>query len=290
MNGLVYHIASGQALFTGASLLMLSAFASLGSSALLRRVSSFAFLLGTATVVIASVALPYWLYAVAALLTAGWIISWRWEKWRRLAVAGMAIGWLVVMLIELPHHLLPRLTPAGSRSLTVIGDSITAGIGGDPKSPTWPQVLARQHRLQVQDISHVGDTAGKALLRAQAEPITAPVVLVEIGGNDLLGATSASQFAIDLEALLQFLAAPGRQVVMLELPSLPLYPQYGRIQRTLARKYRVLLAPKSVLLAVLAGGDATLDSLHLTAKGHVRMADSIWRLLEPAYDLDGSSA
>jgi acyl-CoA thioesterase-1 len=92
--------------------------------------------------------------------------------------------------------------------------------------------------------------------------------VVEIGGNDLLGGTPPPKFSQDLDALLAQLCKPGRQVVMFELPLPPLSHEYGRIQRSVARKHRVKLVPKWVLLSILAPKDATLDSIHLSETGH----------------------
>ena len=70
---------------------------------------------------------------------------------------------------------------------------------------------------------------------------------------------------------------------MFELPLPPLSNEYGRIQRRLARRYQVRLIPKRIFISVLAGGGATLDSIHLSDDGHQRMAAEVWKVLAPAY-------
>lgn len=177
------------------------------------------------------------------------------------------------------------MIPASSRSITVIGDSVTAGIDGDESSERWPSLLARQHELEVHDISHIGETAASALKRIQGKNIDAPVVLLEIGGNDILGSTTSSQFANDLDALLAVVSDPTRQVIMFELPLPPFYHEYGRIQRSLAHKYHVALVPKRVFLSILAGNESTLDSIHLSQAGHLQMADTVWNLVESAFPM-----
>lgn len=135
-------------------------------------------------------------------------------------IPAMAAVWTLQGLIEVPYLLAPTLGPLSRPELCVIGDSVTAGDPSDHWE-TWPTLLGRQHNLQVQDLSHVGDTAGAALRRLEATSITAPLVLVEIGGNDLLGTTTSSQFGHDLDRLLGQLSAPGRQIIMFELPLPP---------------------------------------------------------------------
>lgn len=107
---------------------------------------------------------------------------------------------------------------------------------------------------------------------------------MEIGGNDVLGTTTTSQFATDLEALLSNIATSDRQVIMFELPLPPFYHEYGRIQRTIAARHHVILIPKRVFLSVIAGNDSTLDSIHLSEAGHESMAATVWRSVGSAFE------
>src|SRR5204862_228818 len=115
-----------------------------------------AFLVGVIAIVVSSTAIPYWYYGVAAAVTLVWIASRFRKEWRRWAAYAVAATWLIAGLIELPWHFMPALHAAPTRTLTIIGDSVTAGIDGDETSETWPGILAREHALRVQDISHVG--------------------------------------------------------------------------------------------------------------------------------------
>jgi acyl-CoA thioesterase-1 len=192
--------------------------------------------------------------------------------------------WIIAACAEAPYHFTRPLRPVSQRSITVIGDSISAGMGAEDKAETWPRILARIRQLELHDISHPGETAASALKRVRQHPIRSPVVVLEIGGNDLLGATSAARFADDLDALLTHLSAPDRQIVMFELPLPPFYHEYGRVQRTAAAKHKVVLVPKRVLLSILADEGATLDTIHLTQPGHQVMADRVWQLVQDAYE------
>lgn len=60
MNGLVYHIVSGQAFFSGIALLVLAAFASTRPQPIFRRITVLSFLIGVIAVVVSSTAIPYW--------------------------------------------------------------------------------------------------------------------------------------------------------------------------------------------------------------------------------------
>ena len=67
----------------------------------------------------------------------------------------------------------------------------------------------------------MGETAASALKRAKPHTITSSIVIVEIGGNDVLGGTTPEEFTADLSNLLVHLSTPHRQVVMFELVRVP---------------------------------------------------------------------
>lgn len=284
MNWLVYHIVSGHAFFTGVCLLVVAPFLSNQSRPIFRRVMVISLLVGAIAVSVSSTAIPYWYYGIAAAITLLWIASRYRKQWSRWAAYAFAGAWLVAALMELPYHVTPSLRPTSTRAITIIGDSVTAGVGGEDAAERWPSILSREHELHVQDISHMGETAASALKRVKSHPIESSVVLVEIGGNDLLGQTTSSQFGQDLDALLTHLAVKNAQVMMFELPLPPFYHEYGRVQRAVSAKHHVKLVPKRVFLSVIAGSDSTLDSIHLSASGHKRMANCVWRLVRSAFD------
>jgi acyl-CoA thioesterase I len=283
MNCFLYHIASGQSFFTGVAFVILGAVASTRSKPIAKRIAALALPIGAVAIVVSSAAIPYWYYAIAIGATATWAIAAWLEKWRRWTLFALIAAWGVAAAIEASYSLVPTLKPAPSRAITVIGDSLTTGLGNYDKSECWPEILAREHDLEVQDIAQAGETTASALKRAKDRGIHASLVVLEIGGNDLLGSTTSAQFERDLDALLAHVCTPERQVLMFELPLPPFNHEFGRIQRSLARKYNVSLVPKRVLLSVLAPSDSTVDTIHLTQAGQRRMAESVWRLLSPAF-------
>ncbi len=283
MNWLVYHVASGQAFFIGTAMVILAVAASARASPVTKRVVFPALVLGAVEIAISSTPIPGWYYTFAVAVTLSWIVLHFVGKYRRAAAGAAVAVWLIAVALELPYHAVPTLKPAPERSLTVIGDSLTAGIGDDDTSERWPTLLAREHHLEVQDLSHMGDTIARALERLGKRPITSPVVLLEIGGNDLLGSTPPTRFARDMDALLAQVTAGRRQVIMFELPLPPFYHRYGRIQRRLARKHHVALLPKRMLLSVLSTRGATLDTIHLSQAGHRQMAQCVWRAVCGAF-------
>lgn len=283
MNWFVYHIASGHVFFTGVALVIVAALASTSTKPIANRVAVPAFLIGAVAIAISSTAIPYWYYAFAVVVTVVWALSRYLRKLRRWAPYAVIAAWVIAAVLEIPYHVTPTISPVSSRSITVIGDSVTAGVGGNDKSEKWPALLADRHDLTVQDISHMGATAASALKRVKQHEIASFIVILEIGGNDLLVSTPSAEFSRDLDALLRHVSAPGRQVIMFELPLPPFQHEYGRIQRSLAHKHNVSLVPKRIFLSVLATNDATLDTIHLSQAGHEQMAVFVWEVVRSAF-------
>jgi acyl-CoA thioesterase-1 len=291
LNPIVFHIVSGDAFFSGAAMLLAVVCYrwfyrnETAGSAKVRLPLLIMFLAGMSGVVFSSTPMPLWL----AVLLTGVTLAWcgtqcygasRCFRAHRAVTLLMVVTWSLAVAMEIPWRLLPVTATAPVNALTVIGDSVSAGME-EGEAETWPSLLSQQHRVKVQDLSHVGETAGSALKRVRLQEIHHDWIIVEIGGNDILGATSASEFEIDLEALLSELRRENRQVVMFELPLIPLYHRYGMIQRRLATRYQVALIPKRYFLSILADSDSTLDSIHLSQSGHQKMSDLAWQLSRP---------
>jgi acyl-CoA thioesterase-1 len=275
MNGLVYHFASGQAYFSGLGLVLAAVAVGSIRKRVAQRLAVLLLLLGALMIAASSVPMSWWGLALAAATAIAWAVTLTREPAARWPSAALGVAVVALAALELPYHLPPRGLPLHAKKLTVIADSLTAGMGAADTAERWPAILARETGIEVQDLSHVGETAGSAAKRVAREGVAGDLVLIEIGGNDVLGTTSAPQFATDLEALLRAVCSPGRQVVMLELPLPPFSQAFGAAQRRLARQYGVVLVPKRVLLSIIAPRENTVDTIHLTQLGQRRMADAM---------------
>ncbi len=263
MNPVAMHPASGMSLFTGGVLVgLVVALAPWCRGAWGARLRSagagpgFVLMLGAAT------PHPAWLDILLVALFVAWFLAEEWPRVRRIIGLlppriALAAVVLATILLEVPHGLPPSLPAGPPQPLYVVGDSISAGIGA--AHAPWPDRMAAKYRLPVSNLAQAGATTADAI--SQVVRVTAPdaLVLVEIGGNDLLNGLPTSDFAHDLEALLAKLRRPGRTIVMLELPLLPFYSGYGKAQRALAGAYRVHLVPKRYFANVLGAPGATDD-------------------------------
>ena len=106
-------------------------------------------------------------------------------------ICGIAMRWRLGTGSALPTD----------RPVFVIGDSLSAGLGASPAG-TWPHLLAERRSLRLTNLSRAGATLSSSLRDARSLPSEPAVVIVELGGNDVLGGSSPEQFASDLETLL----------------------------------------------------------------------------------------
>ncbi len=267
MNWLSYFFGSGLAFFAGAGLIVAGVAAAVRARRTwAAKLSVRAAFVGLCIAVISGTPLPLWFYVPAVALGLGWQVAersaWTWfQRWRVPLRVGTVAAWLIGVGMELPYQFPPTLTDMQRPGLAVIGDSLSAGMGEHDRD-TWPRVLARARSAAVEDRSFPGATTAAGLREVRAKPITGDLVLVEIGGNDMLGSTPAAKFERDLDELLAAVCRPGRVVLMFELPLPPSYNAYGRAQRRVAWKHGVQLIPKRCLIAHRQGQHARLDPPH----------------------------
>ena len=167
----------------------------------------------------------------------------------------------------------PRSAPPSRAAVLALGDSLTAGHGGDGTS--WPQALEKIADLEVVNAGIDGDTSDGALKRLPALLKTRKfdLLIVGVGGNDFLRKRPEAETERDVEAIVQTARSEGiEHVVLLAEPHFTTgallghysdHPMYGRIaQKTgaalFANGYSKRLSDKSL----------RSDAVHLNAKGY----------------------
>jgi lysophospholipase L1-like esterase len=282
MPWFIWQIASGRAFFAGIALLVLAV--SLRPTLRRRKVPVIATLsaiLAAGLIAISATALPGAVYIVWSAAMLYWLMvdERRMGRWPAGAArAALICVTLSVLAVELPRQLRPSISGGPWRRLYVIGDSISAGLGSS-SIQTWPRILRSQHSIEVVDLSRAGACISDARRRSANVEINDGVVLLEIGGNDLIGSADPKRFEADLDALCSSLDRSDRRLVMLELPLPPFGNGYGRAQRRVADHHHMTLIPRRYFAGVLAAPGATIDGIHLTADGQRHMAAMIWDLL-----------
>lgn len=277
-------LASGITFIPGALLIGLGGL--LGCGERPTRFAGLLLLLGLILLIVSATPMPPWLSALGGILLFAWGLS-AWP-FRRKGVRGLAQTLRIAIptiaalsiILELPFLMDSNIDGHAEPRLFVIGDSLSAGLGDG--SETWPQLLGKEHVLEVKNLAAAGATTHEARRQAEILPQSGGIVVVLIGGNDLLGGRSAAEFERDLEYILSKARDADRDVLMFELPLPPLWEGFGRVQRRLAAKYSVTLVPKRRLAMLLASEGATADGLHLSPAGHATLANLVWKQVRAA--------
>lgn len=175
--------------------------------------------------------------------------------------------------------------PPGSRVLA-LGDSLTAGNGVAPEE-AWPDLLAKRTGWVVINGGVSGDTSGGALLRLPAllEEHHPVIVLVTLGGNDMLRHIAQKETIVNLGKILAMIKAHGAKPVLLATPK---PSAMGAVFQTLSAAdfYRGVAEEQQVPLIedaiaeVLSDPQMKGDPLHPNAAGHAQLSQKIFDALK----------
>jgi len=284
MTPLAYHLAGGNVFFLGAILIAAGcAFSFFFRGGFLSVISRLAALLGIVAVIFSPTPLPGWLSFIWLLLVAVWLLVQNLKatsetKFTTICRSLALLLSLTVILSELPSHMKPSLPGGPYDKVVLLADSISSGLNPDEK--TWPKIIREEYGVTLLDFSRAGATVRDAIRMADSIPKGDCLVILEIGGNDLLSRRHADDFRKDLDELLKKVCLSGRAVLMFELPLPPLFTEYGKVQRELSKGYAVCLIPKRHFAKLLSGEGNTVDNLHLSAQGHRQMADVVWEIIK----------
>jgi acyl-CoA thioesterase-1 len=189
-----------------------------------------------------------------------------------------------------------RALAARGQVVTILGDSITAGLGLPGRDALPNQLHLALEKLGVPNVVRgagiSGDTTagGLARLNFSVQPDTA-VVVVALGGNDLLQGLDPKATRANLAKIIQGLKARHKGVVLAGINApLEIGRSYARdfnaVFPSLAKEHRVALYPD--LLAGVARNPALIqgDGLHPNARGvqiiAARLAPVVARALKQA--------
>lgn len=275
MNPILLSFADGTSFFIGLAITFIANFFILHyPTGPIRIALSLLVLTGIAVVVISATPLPAWAYAlwlaaITVALVSSHIVGIPLSYRRALAIL-VAVITIVFGFSEWRFQRVPHITVPGGTTVYVIGDSISAGIGNEQKC--WPTVFSEMTSLPVVNLAKPGATVQTAITQANSIKETNATVILEIGGNDIIGGTDAGVFQNQLLMLVSSLRLHQHRVLMLELPLFPFQNAIGVAQRSVAAKYDVLLLPKRCFATVLGMRNGTLDGLHLSQSGHNALA------------------
>lgn len=176
---------------------------------------------------------------------------------------------------------IPAQPVARGAVVLALGDSLTHGTGAPPES-AYPAVLEGLTGWRLVNAGVPGDTSSQALARL---PVLlqehAPVlVLVSIGGNDLLRRLPEMDTRANVQRICEVARSAGAQVMLIAVPrptiaaaftgSLTDHTMYGEIAEALQ-----LPLQRQGWAEVLADESLRSDQIHANALGYARFAQSV---------------
>ncbi|HEX6178666.1 MAG TPA: SGNH/GDSL hydrolase family protein [Thermoanaerobaculia bacterium] len=263
-SALLYHVYSGHIFFTAIALFVIGVL--LGKRGRIMAAVAIPLALLSGTPMPLFFAIPLAVLALATLWARGDLGGW--------IIRGAAIvAALSAAALEYPYHRALQQVPVAPRMM-VVGDSLSSGGFGE--TVVWPQLMGIRG---VANVSRPSDTTKTALdsMTNLPPPASRDVVMIAIGGNDMVEKLSVEDFERALDAIVR--SSRPRTPIMLELPVLPGRWAYAAAQRRVAKRQKIVLVPKRVLALVLAGEGNTSDGLHLTSQGHTMLAAALKREL-----------
>jgi acyl-CoA thioesterase-1 len=174
-----------------------------------------------------------------------------------------------------------------------LGTSLTAGLGLDPEQ-AYPALIQRKIdsaglTFEAVNAGVSGETSAGARRRIDwllRQPVS--VLVIETGANDGLRGLEVDSLRANIQAIIadarRLSPPPAIIVVGMRAPpnmGLGYARRFREVYREVAEKNDVALVP--FLLDGVAGVSSLnqSDMIHPTAEGQRRMAETVWKVLEP---------
>lgn len=197
---------------------------------------------------------------------------------KRLAFAPLLIAALMGCGERVPR--VPAVAP--NEVIVAFGDSLTYGTGAT-ESESYPAVLAQLIGRKVVRSGVPGEVTAQGLARLPQviEEHRPALIIVCLGGNDMLRRVDDQQIRSNLRQIITTVRGRGISVVLVGVPRPALLTSAAAFYGELAKEYGIPYEGK-VLNDIMHQLDLKADTIHPNAKGYRRMAEAIAELLKKA--------
>ena len=195
----------------------------------------------------------------------------------------IAFALLFVFALASCGEKVPRLAPLGQNDVVVaFGDSLTYGTGAK-EDESYPAVLAQLIDRKVVRAGVPGETTSGGLARLEGviQEHRPALMIVSLGGNDMLRKVDDAEIKGNLRKIIQTLREQGVAVVLFGVPRPALLTSAPGFYEELAKELDIPYEGK-IVTDVLYHPDQKSDTIHPNAKGYRRMAEAFAALLKKA--------
>jgi len=176
-----------------------------------------------------------------------------------------------------------RVSKLGAGDVIVaFGDSLTFGTGAQ-ESESYPVVLGQMVGRNVVRAGVPGEVTAQGLARLSAviDEHNPRLVIVCLGGNDMLRQVGDAEIRGNLRAIIKSLKDRKIGVVLVGVPRPALITSAPGCYAELARELEVPYEGK-IVTSVLSSAELKSDPIHPNAKGYRKIAEAIAQLLRSA--------
>ncbi len=168
--------------------------------------------------------------------------------------------------------------PTAGEGVIAFGDSLVEGVGAS-EGRDIVSLLSTRVGIPIVNAGRSGDTTGSALGRLDSAVLSRNprIVIVVLGGNDLLRRIPREETFANLDAIVGRIRGRGAAVILVGLSAGVFVDGYGNGYEEVASRTASGLVP-DVLAGILGHPDLMFDQIHPNDRGYSMMADRI----EPA--------
>lgn len=173
--------------------------------------------------------------------------------------------------------------PRGAK-VVALGDSLTFGYGAESHQ-AYPVHLAAKTGWQIDNAGVNGDTTANVLARMDAVVAVQPaLVLLGVGGNDVLRRVDKVETKQNLNDILTRLKTSGVPVVLIAEPHFSVSALFGKVSDNPV--YKTVATAQDVPLfengwsQILSDERLKSDQIHANAQGYAKFAELLYVYLQ----------
>jgi lysophospholipase L1-like esterase len=186
---------------------------------------------------------------------------------------------LVSLLLLVACSKTPTLQPLSpDATILAFGDSLTFGEGAT-QDTNYPAVLQKLTGLKVINAGASGDETSDGIKRLPAllETNKPALVILELGGNDLLRKRNPESIADNLRQMIKTIQATGAQVILVSVPQPPYGLSAPEFYANLGKEFNIPV--DRALEKLLRDPQSKSDAIHLNEQGYYQLAQNIAELM-----------